>query len=228
MQIDDKIWGCKRGTDGRVQFGPKVVNSESCGDHEYGSEWDEGAYRYKCGEGNVKEFVGCIGAGQFVPNGEIKKISDFFIECKKHENGTITLLVAPDTECKDGRGHKVEEGDEWVDGSLMFTCGKGGKKKFMGCYTSSGDFVPNGKTQSVNGFDFECKQHVNGTIEMQRLGRSIGVKCKDDGGFERDQGSEWEEGLLRFRCGKKGITEFMGCVTPSKVLIPNGDVKLVS
>uniref|UniRef100_A0A0K0DPR4 Sushi domain-containing protein n=1 Tax=Angiostrongylus cantonensis TaxID=6313 RepID=A0A0K0DPR4_ANGCA len=226
-QIGDEIWECKKGIGGGVHFGPRVDGSKSCGAHKLGSEWDEGRYRYKCGEGDVVEFVGCVGEGWFVPSGEILEVFDFSIECKKHENGTIEVNVALLTNCKDSEGRKVKEGDKWTDGSMVFKCGEGGKKELIGCYTSYGDFIANGETKSVDGFDIECKQHANSTIEMQILGRSSDAKCKDDGGNEKYQGSEWDEGILRFRCGKKGIIEFMGCVTPSKILIPNGDVMSV-
>ncbi|KAJ1350341.1 hypothetical protein KIN20_006113 [Parelaphostrongylus tenuis] len=94
-------------------------------------------------------------------------------------------------------------GFEWRERLYKLRCGKNGIE-FMGCFTTSGVYIPNG----------EVKLDSNGIPEIQVRGRATATspKCRDDEGQEKDQGSEWKSGALLFRCGRDGV-ELVGCFT---------------
>uniref|UniRef100_A0A0K0DNC8 Abnormal cell migration protein 18-like fibronectin type I domain-containing protein n=1 Tax=Angiostrongylus cantonensis TaxID=6313 RepID=A0A0K0DNC8_ANGCA len=229
--IGDQIWVCKKDENGYIYFGPKTKTTNECDGHPYGSVWKEKWLQYRCGDRGVKEFLGCITESKiFVANGDVKLVDGFYIQCKKHENGSVVMqgVATPgNTKCKDNEGRERLEGSEWTEGTLQHRCGRGGIKEPIGCITTTGILIPVEETKSVGGFYVECKKHDDGTVIMQRLGRPTTTKCRDIEGRERDEGSEWTEGTLQHRCGRGGIKEPIGCITTSGILIPIGETKSV-
>uniref|UniRef100_A0A0K0D2M2 SRCR domain-containing protein n=1 Tax=Angiostrongylus cantonensis TaxID=6313 RepID=A0A0K0D2M2_ANGCA len=190
--IDGRIWECKMDDKGEIKLSQRSDDTLSCDGHPYGSEWEEDWRKYRCGEGGMKEFMGCIeSSGIFIANGEVKSVDGSYIECKKHEDGSVTMQGVEKLNrvmCRDIEGREREEGFEWKEGPLQYRCGRKGVKEFMGCITPSGIFIASGGVVSVDGFDLECKKLANGTIRMRLLQRSK-IKCKDR------EGREWEEGI---------------------------------
>uniref|UniRef100_A0A0K0D566 Abnormal cell migration protein 18-like fibronectin type I domain-containing protein n=1 Tax=Angiostrongylus cantonensis TaxID=6313 RepID=A0A0K0D566_ANGCA len=177
----------------------------------------------------MKEVIGCFTtSGIFIATGEVVSMDGSDVRCIENGN-TYVIVMSPakhDTLCKDSEGREWEEGSEWKEESVLYRCGKEGRKRVMGCITISGVLIRKGEVKSVDGSDFECMKHANGSITMRMLGRSI-MKCKDREGREWEEGSEWKEGSVQYKCGKEGVKELMGCITTSGVLIRKGEVKSV-
>ncbi|VDM52253.1 unnamed protein product [Angiostrongylus costaricensis] len=116
----------------------------------------------------------------------------------------------------------------WQEEWLQYRCGEGGVKEFLGCITETGIFIRNGDMKLVDGAYIQCKKHEDGSVVLQSAGRRNNTKCKDSEGQEREEGSDWKEGSLQFKCGKGGVKNFMGCITKSERFIPYGEVNLVN
>ncbi|VDM52254.1 unnamed protein product [Angiostrongylus costaricensis] len=227
--IDGRVWECKKTDNDHAELRPRSNGTPSCDGHPYASVWREETLQFTCAKGGVKEFMGCFTSGIFVPNGEMKSVDGSNVECKKHENGSITMEVREtpnNTKCKDSGGRERKEGSEWKEGSVQYKCGKEGMKELMGCITTSGVLILEEEVKSVDGYDIECKKRANGSITMQVLGRSK-KKCKDSSGREWEEGSEWEEYAVKYKCGNDGKKVSMGCITASRVPIREGEVKSV-
>ncbi|VDM52691.1 unnamed protein product, partial [Angiostrongylus costaricensis] len=81
--------------------------------------------------------------------------------------------------------------------------------------------VPMCDERIVDGRIYQCKKHVNGSVDfLQR----DDTKIPCDG---HPYGSLWKEDSLQFGCGKGGMKDFMGCITSSGMFIPSGEVKWV-
>ncbi|KAE9415085.1 hypothetical protein Angca_003564 [Angiostrongylus cantonensis] len=194
-----------------------------------GDVWiDREIYKVRCitepdGSWRISVFE-CIGPdGIAMPVRSEKVIDGRIWECKMDDKGEIKLSQrSDDTLSCDGHPY----GSEWKEESVLYRCGKEGRKRVMGCITISGVLIRKGEVKSVDGSDFECMKHANGSITMRMLGRSI-MKCKDREGREWEEGSEWKEGSVQYKCGKEGVKELMGCITTSGVLIRKGEVKSV-
>ncbi|KAJ1369760.1 hypothetical protein KIN20_031313 [Parelaphostrongylus tenuis] len=113
-----------------------------------------------------------------------------------------------------------ESGAEWNDELFKYKCIMN-KLEILGCYTDGGDYIPKNETKLFYGESNECKVNAKGVVTLDT---KILPKCKDSKGNERDGGSVWDEGVLRYKCGSKGNTEFVGCNTPSGEHVPNGGV----
>ncbi|KAJ1362364.1 hypothetical protein KIN20_021890 [Parelaphostrongylus tenuis] len=175
---------------------------------DQGSEWQEEWKQFRCGD-NGAEPMGCVAPPSTrIPIGETRMVGDSTVACKKDSNGSLTM------QCTDNNSGR---GSTWIKQRHHFKCSDNGVV-VTGCYTSTGTFIRNGDVMTVNGRELGCE-----TIAPNESR----IKCKDNEGRDRDQGSEWKEGYHQLGCGDNGV-ETIGCVVPSSTTIQNGETMMVN
>ncbi|VDO32250.1 unnamed protein product [Haemonchus placei] len=161
--VGDHTWECKMSNGGQIVLQQKMNKHASCNGHPYDSEWKEKSFQFKCGEHGVPDFVGCItSSGALIRDGEVKSVDGFEMECKKHENGTITMAAidkAVDASCKDGEGRERKQGERWVENKYFEkVCKPRGRVEITGCKVDGVDqLIPlNGQVDHKN-LEYHCE-----------------------------------------------------------------------
>ncbi|CAJ0592045.1 unnamed protein product [Cylicocyclus nassatus] len=163
VDIGDHIWECKMSPGGQITLQQKMNKHAACNGHPFDSEWQEKSFQFKCGENGVSEFVGCVtSSGALIKDGEKKSVDGFEMECKKHENGTVTLGVldrAVDAKCKDNQGKERDQGEKWVENQYFEkTCEERGRVKVNGCRVDAVDeLIPINGSVSAGKLEYHCE-----------------------------------------------------------------------
>uniref|UniRef100_A0A0K0CVZ7 Sushi domain-containing protein n=1 Tax=Angiostrongylus cantonensis TaxID=6313 RepID=A0A0K0CVZ7_ANGCA len=144
--LGDYTWECKTSGNGQVVLRQRLSDRASCNGHPYGSQWTERSFQFRCGERGVTEFIGCIASsGTLIPNGEVKSVNGFDMECRKHANGTVAMGVlgrSHDAKCKDNEGRERNQGEKWIENNYFEkTCKERGRVEISGCRVDSVNYL---------------------------------------------------------------------------------------
>ncbi|KJH50151.1 hypothetical protein DICVIV_03714 [Dictyocaulus viviparus] len=162
-EIGDHTWECKMNPNGHIVLKQKVSNKASCNGHPYGSEWKDKSFQFKCGEKGVPKFMGCVtSSGELIPDGEVKSVDGYEMECMKHPNGTITMTSlgrSIDAKCKDSQGQERNQGDTWIENKYFEkTCKERGMVEVNGCRVDAvEDLIPLNSKVSAGNLEYHCE-----------------------------------------------------------------------
>ncbi|KAJ1362362.1 hypothetical protein KIN20_021888 [Parelaphostrongylus tenuis] len=178
-----------------------------CKDKDF--EWQMESNQLRC-TSSGSEVTGCVTASKSIPRGEMRVVDGSVIICSDDWNGGATV------QCMDSEGRVWDEGSKWKEGLYQRSCTDNGGD-ITGCFTASGTLIPVGEVVLVNGHNLVCKKIVSGNATLQ---------CKDREGQDRDQGTEWKQGLYQLQCTDNGVMT-MG-VTVAETYVPFGESKKVN
>uniref|UniRef100_A0A1I7XL98 Sushi domain-containing protein n=1 Tax=Heterorhabditis bacteriophora TaxID=37862 RepID=A0A1I7XL98_HETBA len=160
----DHEWECKITKDGQITLKQTLGKSAPCqGGHKHGTVWTEKSFQFKCADYGITEFLGCISAtGIMIPSGKSEEVSGYNMECKKHENGTITLTAqdkAADADCVDHENKPRKKGEKWIEsGHFEKSCEKHGVAKVTGCKVDGVvDIIPLNSKVTKGNMDYHCE-----------------------------------------------------------------------
>ncbi|WKY11742.1 hypothetical protein Q1695_003365 [Nippostrongylus brasiliensis] len=163
IDIGDHTWECKLNPGGRIVFEQKMNKHAACNGHPFDSEWKEKSFQFKCGEHGVTKFVGCVTAsGVLIKDGEVKTVDGYEMQCKKHDNGTITMSAldrAVDAKCKDSDGKQRDQGETWLENKYFEkVCKPRGRVEINGCRVDGvDDLLPINSQSTVGNLEYHCE-----------------------------------------------------------------------
>jgi hypothetical protein len=167
------------------------------GEHDVGSQWDDGSATYTCvKEGNNVRVImlGCVDQGRPMKFDERVAKGDFMYQCKKAGDGTPTLNKVGCV--KDGRKYNI--GETVLGDKFWYTCTDSGVK-VVGCMFQSQKLLSGDHFTSGDAM-YECKVTV-GSAHFEAFAC---VSHTGGSAIERKVGCFWSEGDIEYTCKDEG------------------------
>jgi hypothetical protein len=183
---------CLMGSDGYLTVIYKACVLQG-GEHDVGSQWDDGAAFYTCvKEGNNVRvtMLGCVDQGRPMKFDERVAKGDFIYQCKKSSDGKPTMNKVGCVH----EGRKYTIGETFDGPKFWYTCTDSGSK-IVGCMFESHRLL-DGDHFTSNDMMYTCKVTSNGA-ELE----PFACLARENGApVERRVGCFWVEGDFEYTC----------------------------
>jgi hypothetical protein len=188
----DNQMKCVLGSDGFLTIVYKACVFQG-GEHDVGSQWDDGTAFYTCVmEGNNVHvaMLGCVDQGRPMKFDDRVAKGDFIYQCKKSTDGTPKLNKAGCVH----EGRKFNIGEAFDGPKFWYTCTDSGAK-VVGCVYES-HRLEDGDRVTKDSMIYTCKVSTDGAS----LEPFACVAHENGASIERRIGCFWVEGEFEYTC----------------------------